>query len=393
MTAPALSDDEQLHWLALRLVPGLGCRKCQRLIDRLRTPQAVFRESRSSLEAEGISQAVAQSIVSGCTFEDAVLQHQRMLDSGASLIPCTYPFYPPLLREIYDPPILLYARGRIELLQSLMLGVVGTRRPSDYGSVVARRLASDLAQAGLTIVSGMARGIDTAAHTATLEAGGDTIAVFGSGVDHVYPAENRKLAASIAEKGLLLSEFPMGSPGHPQNFPIRNRIISGMSVGVLIVEGAQYSGSAITARLALDQGREVFAVPGNITNSMSWGPNLLIKQGAKLVQDWNDVVVELTSEDRCRLLASTGNELKDNGDSTRPEQASLPLGPAGETCRTVLSMLKPDVSRQLEDLVESSSACSSSEIIAALFELEMLGIVRQLPGKNFIKVWAEAAAS
>jgi DNA processing protein len=353
----------------------------------------VFRESRSSLEAEGISAAVAQSIVSGCTFEDAVVQHQRLLDAGATLVPYTYPLYPPLLREIYDPPILLYARGRIELLQSLMLGVVGTRRPSDYGAIVARRLSSDLAHSGFTIVSGMARGIDTAAHTATLDVDGATIAVFGSGVDHVYPAENRKLARSIAEKGLLLSEFPMGTPGHPQNFPIRNRIISGMSVGVLIVEGAQYSGSAITARLALDQGREVFAVPGNITNSMSWGPNLLIKQGAKLVQDWNDVVVELSSEDRRRLLSVAGNSMKMKGSDGLPEQVSLPLGPAGETCRTVIAMLKPDVSRQLDDLVESSSACSSSEIIAALFELEMLGLVRQLPGKNFIKVWAEAAAT
>ena len=189
---------------------------------------------------------------------------------------------------------MLFARGRVELLQ-----VAGARAWS--ARAVRRRTGSrwrsgsrrDLAHAGLTIVSGMARGIDTAAHKGALAAGGDTVAVLGCGVDIVYPSENRKLYAEIAAKGLIVSEFPMGSTAFPQNFPIRNRIISGISVGVLVVEGAQYSGSAITAKLAMDQGREVFAVPGNITSKLSWGPNLLIKQGAKIVQDWNDVVVEL----------------------------------------------------------------------------------------------------
>lgn len=392
MTAPALSNDEQLHWLALRLIPGLGPRKCIRLLERFRTPQAVFRESRSTLESVGISGSVAQSIASGCTFEDAVLQQQRMLDTGTTLIPYQSPAYPALLRGIYDPPVVLYARGRLELLESLMLGVVGTRRPSDYGVTVARRLSSDLAHAGLTIVSGMARGIDTAAHAATLDAGGATVAVFGSGVDHIYPAENRKLAQIIEQKGLLLSEFAMGTPGHPQNFPIRNRIISGLSIGVLIVEGAQYSGSAITARLALEQDREVFAVPGNITNRMSWGPNLLIKQGAKLVQDWNDVVVELKPEERRRLLHETGKLFEDNEKADSDARPELPQGPMGEICRTILAALRPDAGRQLDDLVESLDTCSSSEIIAALFELELLGLIRQLPGKNFIKVWGDPTA-
>jgi DNA processing protein len=180
--------------------------------------------------------------------------------------------------------------------------VVGTRRPTPYGLAVAERLSGDLAHAGLTIVSGMARGVDTAAHKGALAAGGDTVAVLGCGVDVVYPAENRKLAAELAVKGLIVSEFPMGATAFPQNFPIRNRIISGISLGVLVVEGAQYSGSAITAKLAMDQGREVFAVPGNITNKLAWGPNLLIKQGAKLVQDWNDVVSELPAESRRHLI-------------------------------------------------------------------------------------------
>ena len=239
------------------------------------------------------------------------------------------------LREIFDPPILLFARGRVELLQSIVLAVVGTRRPTPYGLAVAERLSADLSHAGLTIVSGMARGIDTAAHKGALAAGGDTIAVLGCGVDVVYPSENRKLAAELAVKGLIVSEFPMGTVAFPQNFPIRNRIISGISLGVLVVEGAQYSGSAITAKLAMDQGREVFAVPGNITSKLSWGPNLLIKQGARLVQDWNDVVAELPAESR-RHLIDRGREriLAEGGATPQAAQASLLAGAAPGTGRS-----------------------------------------------------------
>ena len=306
MLAPALTKEDELHWLALRLVSGLGTRKANQLLSQFRTPTAIFRASRSDLEASGLAGGVAQSIASGCTFDDAVDQQQRMLEANAALVTFNDPLYPACLKEIFDPPIVLFARGRMELLQSIMLGVVGTRRPTAYGIAATERLSADLAQAGLTIISGMARGIDTAAHRSALAVGGDTVAVFGCGVDLVYPAENRKLATEIAEKGLLLSEFPMGAPAYPQNFPIRNRIISGMSVGVLIVEGAQYSGSSITAKMALDQQREVFAVPGNITSKMSWGPNLLIKQGAKLVQEWNDVLVELPAETRRTLIRQGG---------------------------------------------------------------------------------------
>jgi DNA processing protein len=387
----AISADEQLHWLALRLVPGLGLRKSAQILEHFRTPQAIFRASRSELEAYGLPASTAQSIASGCTFDDAVLQQEKLLETGATLIPINGPDYPSLLRSIYDPPLVLFARGRIELLGRLQIAVVGTRRPTPYGVAAAERLSADLATAGLTITSGMARGIDTAAHRAALAAAGDTIAVFGCGVDTIYPAENRKLAAEIAAKGLLVSEFPMGSPAYPQNFPVRNRVVSGMSVGVLVVEGAQYSGSAITARLALDQNREVFAVPGNITSRMSWGPNLLIKQGAKLVQEWNDVVVELKPEDRRRLAERLQGSLGLD-DAAGGEQSALPAGPMGEICRAIMSRLKTDAATQLDDIVESCDTCSSSEIIAGLFELEMSGIVRQLPGKNFVKVWAATAS-
>jgi DNA processing protein len=191
---------------------------------------------------------------------------------------------------------------------------------------------------------------------------------------------------------LIVSEFPMAAPPYPQNFPIRNRVISGMSVGVLVVEGGQYSGSAITAKLAAEQNREVFAVPGNITSKMSWGPNLLIKQGAKLVQEWNDVVVELKADDRRRLAAQCRNRLnlkENSGDESKePAQSSLAYGPEGAS-RTVLQYLKPDAPVTLDFLVETLQGTSPSEIIAALFELELAGLVRQLPGKSFIKVWAD----
>ncbi len=396
MLASTLSQEEELHWLALRLVPGLGSRKAGLLIERFRTPQAVFRASASELEAAGLTGSVARSVASGCAFEEAATQHEKALEVGAVVVALSGPLYPPRLREIFDPPVVLFARGRVELLGSLMLGVVGTRRPTPYGVAVTEKFAGDLARAGLTIVSGMARGIDTAAHKGALAAAGDTVAVLGCGVDVVYPAENRRLASELAEKGLLLSEFPMGAPAYPQNFPIRNRIISGMSAGVLVVEGAQYSGSAITARLAMDQEREVFAVPGNITSKMSWGPNLLIKQGAKLVQEWNDVVSELAPDDRRRLVELSRNRMGAEAvaqasacasGTGQPEQPSLPLGPSAAVGRRLLELLKLDASTHIDALLEQVEDSSPSEIIAALFELEMLGLVRQLPGRNFVKVW------
>jgi DNA processing protein len=388
MHLPVLSRDEELYWLALKMVPGLGTRTSAKLLDRFRSPLAIFRASRTELEAAGVSGAVAQSIASGCSFEDAAAQHEKMVEASAELITIGDPRYPQPLREIFDPPVVLFARGRVELLQSLMLGVVGTRRPTPYGVAVAERLAADLAHAGLTIASGMARGIDTSAHKGALSAGGDTVAVLGCGVDVVYPSENRKLAADLTNRGLLISEFPMGATAFPQNFPIRNRIISGMSVGVLVVEGAQYSGSAITAKLAMDQGREVFAVPGNITSKLSWAPNLLIKQGAKLVQDWNDVIAELPPESR-RHLIEKGREklLAEGGASEAGQPASVNSPELSAVSRRALEVLRVDAAIHLDDLLEKIDDISTSELIAALFELEMLGLVKQLPGKNFVKVW------
>lgn len=389
-----LTDEEQLYWLALRLVPGLGTRRSGMLIERFRTPQAIFRASHSELEAAGIPAALARSVAGGASFEEAATQQQLLKEAGATLVPIGDARYPEPLRRIYDPPPLLFARGRVELLQSLCIAVVGTRHPTPYGVNATERLSADLARAGLTIVSGMARGIDTSAHKAAILAGGNTIAVLGCGVDIVYPSENRKLAAEIAVRGLMISEFPMGATAFPQNFPIRNRIVSGVSCGLLVVEGAQYSGSAITARLAMDQGRDVFAVPGNITSKMSWGPNLLIKQGAKLVQDWNDVVVDLPQPAQRRLIDEGRQRILSQGlgsgsESSEEKPASISSEPAahGPAVRKVLEKLKADEAIHLDFLVESLEEVSASEIIAALFELEMLGLVRQQPGRKFVKVW------
>lgn len=370
------------------MTPGLGAKTAIQLLDRFRTPQAIFRSSSSELQSAGASAGIARNLSGGVAFEDAVTQQRRLADVGAVLVPYSSTDYPHRLKEIYDPPPLLFARGRVELLDTLAIAVVGTRRPTPYGNAASAKLARDLAEAGLTIASGMARGIDTTAHAAVLESGGNTIAVYGCGVDELYPTENRKLSERIAASGLILSDFPMGTPPYPQNFPMRNRIISGISLGVLIVEGGQYSGSAITARLAAEQGREVFAVPGNITSKMSYAPNLLIKQGAKLVQDWNDVVTELKPEDR-RWLADRVrkqlNLIETESESSNPASTD----PMNDVSRTVLAALTHDIPTGLDDLVVNLAPHSASEVIATLFALELNGVIRQLPGKSYIRVWSD----
>lgn len=387
---PPIEEDELIHWLALRVTPGLGPIGAVKLIRKFGSPQAIFQANKEDLERAGVPAGTAASVASGCSFDDAVTQHQKLTQSGAHLIPITHTAYPTLLKEIPDAPPVLFARGNIDLLHRISIAVVGTRRPTAYGKAAAARLAQDLADAGLVIASGMARGIDTAAHKATLESSGDTIAVFGCGVDELYPAENRKLAEEIAARGLVLSDFPMGTPPYPQHFPMRNRIVSGLSVGVLVIEGGEYSGSAITARIAAEQGRSVFAVPGNITSRQSWGPNLLIKQGAKLVQEWNDVIAELEPADRRRLVAESSRQMTlDQQETGQPggdpgESAQEPVTPIA---REILAAIPPDQPVALDQLVESKPHISASEVMSVLFDLELRGLIRQLPGKHFVKVW------
>jgi DNA processing protein len=384
----SVAQEEALLWLALRMVPGLGTLGTIRLLRKLKSPQAIFRASATELEGAGLSPGQARNLSSGCSFDDALNQQQKLMACGAQLLTINDPLYPQRLREIFDPPLLLFALGDIELVNSYSVAVVGTRNPTPYGLAATERLSADLSKAGLTIVSGMARGIDTAAHRATLAANGRTIAVLGCGVDVVYPSSNRKLYDEVAKRGLLVSEFPMDAPAFPQNFPVRNRVVSGLSLGVLIVEGAQYSGSAITAKLATDQGREVFAVPGNITSKMSWGPNLLIKEGgAKLIQEWSDITNELPLAVRRDLIARAQQQIPLEEQGRSAVSGGAPEEPMKTLARKLLNSLKVDVPQQLEFLVETFEGVSSSELIGALFDLEMSGLVRQLPGKNFVKVW------
>ena len=379
---PELTNDpeEQMHWLALRLVPGLGNRVAGRLLKTIGSATGVSRASPTELEALGVTSAVVRNLATGTVFEEAIREVEKAQQLGIRIVTWQSEAYPPLLREIFDPPLVLSALGDLSLLASPSVAVVGTRKATAYGRGMAERLAADLAARGLTIVSGLARGVDAAGHRGALDAGGKTIAVLGCGIDVIYPAENKKLFAAIAEKGLLLSEFPLGAFPAPQNFPIRNRIISGLSLGVIVVEAAQYSGSLITARLAMEQNREVFAVPGSITNRTSWGPHVLIKQGAKLVQDWQDVLEELPAEVRHRLVPSLQTTPKPGDASLFAESLSSPE-------KAIYEFLKVDESMHLDQILDSLPQFSSSEVLAYLLELEFKSLIRQLPGKNFVKTF------
>jgi len=274
------SIEQVLQWLALGLTPGLGSHRARRLVEHFGSIAAIFRASLTELEATGLLAVSAQSLGTGKSLELAQEELAKISAAGVAILPLDAPAYPSRLKEIYDPPLVLYVRGDVNLLSQPGIAVAGTRHPTPYGAGMAERLAIDLAARGLIIISGMARGVDSAAHRGSIAAKGKTIAVFGTGVDVPYPKENTRLAEQILSLGgSLISEFPMATFPAPQNFPIRNRIISGMSLGVLVVEAAEYSGTRITARCALEQNRDVFAVPGNVTNKNSWVPNTLIKQG------------------------------------------------------------------------------------------------------------------
>jgi len=373
--------DDSMCWLALALTEGLGAARIRKLVDHFGTPSRIFQTSLTELEATGMRAVSAQAIATGKALELAHDELAKVRQANARIVSLSDPEYPARLKEIYDPPVVLSVRGRVESLCDPGIAMVGTRHPTPYGSGMAERLAADLAARGLLIISGLARGVDTASHRGAVAAKGRTIAVLGTGIDVIYPKENARLAEQIlALGGAIVSEFPAGTAPVPQNFPIRNRIISGLSIGVLVVEAAEYSGTRITSRCALEQNRDVYAVPGNVTNKNSWGPNTLIKQGAKLVASWEDVWEELPSE-----VQSVLEKQRDESPETPP--ASLfPEDAASPHERKILKLLQPDQSMQIDELVEMlENEMSSSELFAALFELELAGKVRQMPGKNFVK--------
>ncbi len=379
--APTPATREGTYWLALALTPGLGPTRIKKLIEHFGTAERVFQASLTELEAVGMRAVSAQSIATGKSLELAQQECGKAVEARARIISLSDPEYPARLKEIYDPPVALFVKGSVEVLAQPGIAMVGTRHPTPYGSGMAERLSTDLASRGLLIISGLARGVDTASHRGAVAAKGKTVAVLGTGIDVMYPKENTRLAEQIvALGGALITEFPVGTSPTPQNFPIRNRIISGMSAGVLVVEAAEYSGTRITSRCALEQNRDVYAVPGNVTNKNSWGPNTLIKQGAKLVATWEDVWEELPADVQAALSAM-------QNESPAPETASLfPDEATSPHEKKILTLLKADESTHIDQLVELlENEMSSSEIFAALFELELNGKVRQLPGKNFVK--------
>ncbi len=257
----------KLQWLALSQTPGIGAGRGRKLVEHFGSIDRLFAAPLTELEACGIAAAAAQSIVLGKSLELASTEYDRIREMGASVVVLGDAEFPSRLLEIYDPPLVLYIKGNAEIIGQPGIAVVGTRHPTPYGIGMAERLACDLAARGLVIISGMARGVDAAAHRGALSAKGRTLAVWGTGIDVIYPKENQKLSEQILESGgAIISEFPLGTFPAPQNFPIRNRIISGLSVGVLVLEAGEYSGTRVTARCALEQGREVYAVPGNVTS-------------------------------------------------------------------------------------------------------------------------------
>jgi DNA processing protein len=375
-------DTHAVEWLALSLTAGLGTTKARRLVEHFGSVQEVFRASLTELEATGIQTVSAQSLGTGRSLELAQEELARVAAAGVTLLVPDDPAYPGQLKQIYDPPLVLYVRGNAAAVSLPGIALVGTRHPTPYGMAMAERLACDLAARGLVIFSGLARGVDTAGHRGAIAAKGKTVAVFGTGIDIIYPKENTRLAEQILScGGALLSEFPLSSFAAPQNFPIRNRIISGLSIGVLVVEAAEYSGTRITARCALEQNRDVFAVPGNVTNKNSWGPNTLIKQGAKLVATWEDVWEELPADVRLALEPAASPESEAGQTASLFQEGELPPHE-----KKILALLKADEATHIDELVEKlEPAISSSEIFAALFELELAGKIKQMPGKNFVK--------
>ena len=367
--------ESELGWLALTLVPGVGARTFHRLIQHFGSPDQVFTARRSLLEkVPGLQKGSIDAIRSLEVRKTAEREMTRLLSLSIRIIKWGTEEYPTYLANIADPPPLLYLKGTLSQEDERSVAVVGSRQASQYGLSACKRLCRELAWQGWTVVSGMARGIDSAAHRGALDGGGRTLAVFGTGLDVVYPVENRRLSELITNTGGIVSEFPLSTPPEPGNFPARNRIISGLALGVVVVEATAKSGSLITARLALEQGRQVFAVPGPIDRRGVAGPHRLIKEGAKLVERVEDIIEELLPMvDR-----------KSPADSAYRETSPISFRPdLTESEWQLWDMLSMDpfhidaIARQLD--------LSISQTAELLLRLEIKGLVKQLPGTFFVR--------
>jgi DNA processing protein len=372
------------EWISLNMTPGVGPRAATKLLERFGSADNVFHARRTELEQLRLRPETIESIIRQEFHEKATEELHRVRDLGGDVLILDDGSYPYLLREISDPPITLYVKGDWQAcFEAPGVGVVGSRKCSTYGENASGMLSRDLAERGICIVSGLARGIDSAAHRGAIQAGGRTVAVLGTGIDAIYPKENTKLVDEIlASGGAVVSQFPLGTPPLKDNFPYRNRIISGLSLGVLIIEASERSGSLITARLAMEQNREVMAVPGNITSRNSFGTNYLIKSGAKLVQQWQDVVAELPQEIAATILPP---KLENDGsDPPAPKQPELVPSGLSENERMIWSLLSADENVHIDALLDASGL-SFGDLNTALVGLDIRDLIRVLPGKHYAR--------
>jgi len=379
----------QRQWLTLKMIPGVGTTLFVRLLSRFGTPGDVLAAPEHALR-EVVGPKLAERIHAYRDMVDVARQIALLGEYGAHLVTMDDSAYPLLLAEIYDPPLVLFARGILAAPDAPCVAIVGTRKPTPYGVRMARTLAQELALRGITVVSGMAEGIDTAAHEGALEAGGHTIAVLGCGVDVVYPPRNAEIMHQIIGQGAVYSCFEMGVKPSKGHFPYRNRIISGLSLGTVVVEAPVGSGSLITARNAAEQGREVYAVPGEAGSFNSRGPHALLREGAKLVETAEDIIVELDLAPAHRQAATPDStrsrvELSPTPSATQPAPpAPPPARPApnlSATEQVVLDVLHRDGS--FVDEIAAAGRVSISEALSALTMLELKGLVRQFSGKRF----------
>ncbi|MEN6468088.1 MAG: DNA-processing protein DprA [Smithella sp.] len=374
-------NEDLKYWIALKSIDGIGNASFQPLIEHFRSPAAVFSASIHELSSvPGISKKSASAIISFKHWDIILRQMDMMSKTGINIVTCLDELYPKNLLNIYDRPPFLYVLGGLEQ-EDIPVAIVGSRHASTYGKYTTDRISRELALRGITIVSGMARGIDSCAHRGALAAKGRTIAVLGSGLDVIYPPENKNLFTAIAQNGAVVSEFPLGTQPLSYHFPARNRIISGLSYGIVVVEAGEKSGSLITARLAMEQGREVFAIPGTIDSASSRGTNSLIKQGAKLIDSIDDILEDILpqlersstrltprkqEQDTIRALQT---EIKIDSDSLKPiEQA-------------ILTSLSPG-KKHADDII-SDTGLPPADVLSALINLELKGILLQHPGKLF----------
>jgi DNA processing protein len=362
--------DDHAPWLALAHVKGLGCVSFKKLVAHFGDPTMAFSAAPSELAAiDGLQREAIDGLIGFSQWPEVEHELKRIRSAGVTLVRYTDTEYPARLRTISDPPPLLYVKGALSPIDERAMAIVGSRSASDYGRRVARDLARGLASYGFTVISGLARGIDGMAHETALNSGGRTIAVLGSGVERAYPPEHDKLYQRIAEHGAVISELPIGTKPMAFNFPARNRLISGLSLGVVVVEATEKSGSLITASLAIDQGREVFAVPGEVGSSRSRGAHRLIRQGAKLVETVDDILEEIAPQLPRQSVAATKHDAR-----RLPQNSSAAI-------QKVFAMLQ-ERSLQVDEIIERSGLVPA-EVLGILLDLELQGYLRQLPGKFY----------